>query len=632
MTTKILSSSSSSKTTDKLGGGNSLSSTTTPSLVSKPKGFLQIKVDRLLSSTVGVAKNLTDNIVYKAISCGDALAKEPLTESGTANQKISSINDALKQANSKMAKQFENIVSEISNSAISDYNTLQGVLGSLNDVLDAASSFTIGASAQSGIDGSYAVVYGTTQANGWQATVVRSTLTISQGTAYINGDIRPALLQGSGSAAVAQVDGGKLGVHGDFNGSIIDVPEGVMELIELTSLRFTARMMPEASVVGNSIYNVYVTSWNITYDKFGLVKQPQIQAAVTSWLPIDQISVDLSGESFGELSSLLFSPMVVENISPSYRDNVQAGVGTIKFSTANSNPMGIAVNFQEAKLPSVSSPVTGLSTSLISVRGTYNSENLLNNEFASGVILNVDGNLVLSNGTNLNIAGCTMQLVGNNILVKLISGSYYNILNTVWKTAIQILNITSSATRSVLATLNNPLSSDLEANLDYEIENYNDIFNVLPEDANKIRYIEEYTKEEWAAEATRLVQQSIARSMAKQVMETIGSLENAVAKKAIESGNLPYYWSKGSSRSGMVMMIGNGSVVLNDDYSCNNWTITFPKNVSDLNVGLTEKDNFQVGIWCFNPNPYAYVDNFDLLITSDAMEAHLKDLNQQEIP
>ena len=60
--------------------------------------------------------------------------------------------------------------------------------------------------------------------------------------------------------------------------------------------------------------------------------------------------------------------------------------------------------------------------------------------------------------------------------------------------------------------------------------------------------------------------------------------------------------------------------------------VTFPKNVSDLNVGLIEKDNFQVGIWCFNPNPYAYVDNFDLLITSDAMEAHLKDLNQQEIP
>ena len=78
-------------------------------------------------------------------------------------------------------------------------------------------------------------------------------------------------------------------------------------------------------------------------------------------------------------------------------------------------------------------------------------------------------------------------------------------------------------TQSVLATLNNPLSSDLEANLDYEIENYNDIFNVLPEDASrngsfilcknpasdKIRYIEEYTREEWAAEATQLIQQSI---------------------------------------------------------------------------------------------------------------------------
>lgn len=54
-------------------------------------------------------------------------------------------------------------------------------------------------------------------------------------------------------------------------------------------------------VVGNNIYNGYVTSWNITYDKFGLVQQPQIQAAVTAWLPIDQISVDLPVIFFGSL-------------------------------------------------------------------------------------------------------------------------------------------------------------------------------------------------------------------------------------------------------------------------------------------------------------------------------------------
>ena len=79
VTTKIPSSSSSSKTTNKFGDGNSLSSTTTRPLMSTTKGPLQVKVNQLLSSTVGVAKNLTDNIICKAISCGDALAKEPLT-------------------------------------------------------------------------------------------------------------------------------------------------------------------------------------------------------------------------------------------------------------------------------------------------------------------------------------------------------------------------------------------------------------------------------------------------------------------------------------------------------------------------------------------------------------------------
>lgn len=58
-------------------------------------------------------------------------------------------------------------------------------------------------------------------------------------------------------------------------------------------------------------------------------------------------------------------------------------------------------------------------------------------------------------------------------------------------------------------TLSNPLYSDLMKNLAYEKANYDDIFNSLPRDSSKIRYVEEYTQEEWAAEATRLVQQQI---------------------------------------------------------------------------------------------------------------------------
>lgn len=74
-----------------------------------------------------------------------------------------------------------------------------------------------------------------------------------------------------------------------------------------------------------------------------------------------------------------------------------------------------------------------------------------------------------------------------------------------------LLSIFGSINKAIADALANPLASDLSKNLANEKANYDDIFNSLPADSSNIRYVEEYTQEEWAAEATRLVQQQIVR-------------------------------------------------------------------------------------------------------------------------
>lgn len=53
------------------------------------------------------------------------------------------------------------------------------------------------------------------------------------------------------------------------------------------------------------------------------------------------------------------------------------------------------------------------------------------------------------------------------------------------KTAQNILQVAGTLLEAVDLTFKNPLYSDSHKNLEYEKENFNDIFNSLPEDARK---------------------------------------------------------------------------------------------------------------------------------------------------
>ncbi|ETN69882.1 hypothetical protein NECAME_05068 [Necator americanus] len=193
------------------------------------------------------------------------------------------------------------------------------------------------------------------------------------------------------------------------------------------------------------------------------------------------------------------------------------------------------------------------------------------------------------------------------------------------ETAENVLNVVSSVIESVKSTLNKPLWSDLQKNLNSEKENYDSIFNVIPDDIGEnppenlfmssfsctfryssnfekktsltanIRYVEDYTEEEWAEEATKLVQQSIVslfrklyrcragpklqtqgRKMAAQIQEAMSVLEDTFANRAINNGEIPY-----------------------------SNTVKFPESISDLGVdNLTGTNDYRLGMWCYEENPF----------------------------
>lgn len=67
------------------------------------------------------------------------------------------------------------------------------------------------------------------------------------------------------------------------------------------------------------------------------------------------------------------------------------------------------------------------------------------------------------------------------------------------------------------------LDSESERARSYEEEHYNDIFNVLPNNPADIRYVEEYTSDEWTEEAYQLAHSKIVRiQMRYLVMKNIG--------------------------------------------------------------------------------------------------------------
>ncbi|CAJ0603330.1 unnamed protein product [Cylicocyclus nassatus] len=200
------------------------------------------------------------------------------------------------------------------------------------------------------------------------------------------------------------------------------------------------------------------------------------------------------------------------------------------------------------------------------------------------------------------------------------------------ETSTSVLNVIGSLTQTIHTTFENPLTADLKKNLEEEDLNFDEIFNILPEDARDIRYVESYSDEEWAAEATKLVQTNLGKRMAAQMQSLMHTLEDAYANQAIENNNLPYRHSVSEGGNTIVISVGKASDLLRKKYYCGDWKVKFPPTTADLNTNLTDDDIFRIGIWCYDKNPYVYAENFDALITSGALEVHLKDLEGHIFP
>ncbi|KAK5981238.1 hypothetical protein GCK32_015401 [Trichostrongylus colubriformis] len=118
--------------------------------------------------------------------------------------------------------------------------------------------------------------------------------------------------------------------------------------------------------------------------------------------------------------------------------------------------------------------------------------------------------------------------------------------------------------------------------------------------------------------------------MAQQFLQMMGNLEDIIAEKAVKSGKLPFNLSVESSNDTMVIFVGNADYILNKSLECQDWKVVFP-SLADLHLTLSEKDDFRAGLWCFERNPFSYLDNYDVLITSGALSVHLKYLNGTDI-
>ncbi|EGT56350.1 hypothetical protein CAEBREN_09695 [Caenorhabditis brenneri] len=293
--------------------------------------------------------------------------------------------------------------------------------------------------------------------------------------------------------------------------------------------------------------------------------------------------------------------------------------------------------------------------------GTYTSgsqtHTLTMMEFSDTQKMRIDGGFVVRNGTNGyviqngqittegDVSGTQIDIVPQSLMnqesqqqiATILSNTQDYLQNNgmtmtdaqINDTSTSLLSIASSLTSALKVALDNPLSSDLAANLKYATENYDDLYNVLPSDPDNIVYVEEMTQEEWAAYVTKMIQKNIAKTLANQLASTLDTLENTLAARAIATGNLPYDYSNYVDGTGMVIVIDDASNIVGKTQSCDEWDITLPSPASALNnPDITDSTLIQVGLTCYNTNPRTYVDNFDMLITSGALEAHIKDENQ----
>uniref|UniRef100_A0A1I7WEC3 Uncharacterized protein n=1 Tax=Heterorhabditis bacteriophora TaxID=37862 RepID=A0A1I7WEC3_HETBA len=148
------------------------------------------------------------------------------------------------------------------------------------------------------------------------------------------------------------------------------------------------------------------------------------------------------------------------------------------------------------------------------------------------------------------------------------------------ETSTHILSIADMLTKATIDVLDNPLASDLQKNLANEKLNYDEIFNALPADAS-IRY------------------------------NTLISLFE------ISSFKITYKF---------IFILGVECREFNN-------FVQFPPSLKLLKIyHIKDTENFRIGLWCFRQNPYAFVNNFKILITSGTLEAHIKQIDGTPIP
>lgn len=117
--------------------------------------------------------------------------------------------------------------------------------------------------------------------------------------------------------------------------------------------------------------------------------------------------------------------------------------------------------------------------------------------------------------------------------------------------------------------------------------------------------------------------------MATQLTSTFSALEDQLVARATAPSSVVY----SLNGSALSVTLDTAANILAQSQICENWVITFPSTLADLNVySVTSNATIRCSLTCFKQNPYVYSDNFDPLITSGALLALLKKLDGTEIP
>ncbi|KAK6023727.1 hypothetical protein OSTOST_10477, partial [Ostertagia ostertagi] len=276
------------------------------------------------------------------------------------------------------------------------------------------------------------------------------------------------------------------------------------------------------------------------------------------------------GNSTTTLSNILDSLIVVDNIdlmalsSKSWPE--------IPLTPYSNGPLVGVFALAGASMPAVSA-VKNVGESLLTL-APGQVKSLFEFQQAMGqnpVALTVSGALNFTNENQLVLEEATLQYEGNSLSLTYGKESC-SIRDVQWQASENALSVTNSITKAVQDTLNDPLWSDLQSNLDYEIKNYNQIFNSLPLNPAQIRYVEGLTKQQWAEQATRIAQETIGRKLVSQIQEMFGNLENCIADKVIKAGELPYNVTFTEKNNTMVVLLGDAEQLLNRSHHCQGWT------------------------------------------------------------